>query len=262
MTAPKGFIARWSRRKLAASEDTRTQAPPVSSPPPCGEGLGVGVVGAPLVGAHDKEARPQGPPLQTPLPSPPPQGGREQSEFSGSAQDPTASVLDLTKLPPIESITAATDIRPYLARGVPPELTRAALRRAWAADPAIRDFIGLAENAWDFNAPDAMEGFGPLELTDELRREIAAMVGRGFESQHSTDPHPTGLPSLREVKSVDPGSSPALPLSGVTESVAPLVSANDGSSQIEHKGATQRDAERSDDASQAPQRRHGSALPQ
>jgi hypothetical protein len=175
-------------------------------------------------------------------------------------------VLDLTKLPPVESITAATDIRPFLARGVPPELTRAALRRAWAADPAIRDFIGLAENAWDFNAPDAMEGFGPLELTDELRREIAAMVGRGFESQHSTDPHPTGLPSLREAKPVDPGSSPgqALLLSegGTTESVAPLVSANDGSSRIEHKGAPQRDAERPDDAPQAPERRHGGALPQ
>ena len=37
------------------------------------------------------------------------------------------------------SITAATDIRAFLAPGVPAELTRAALRRAWTADPAIRD---------------------------------------------------------------------------------------------------------------------------
>ena len=58
--------------------------------------------------------------------------------------------------------------------GVPADLTRAALRRVWTADPAIRDFVGLAENAWDFTEPDAMPGFGPLEATDEVRRMIAA----------------------------------------------------------------------------------------
>jgi hypothetical protein len=45
---------------------------------------------------------------------------------------------------------------------VPAELTRAALRQAWASDPAIRDFIGIAENQWDFNDPNAISGFGPL----------------------------------------------------------------------------------------------------
>src|SRR6476619_6048196 len=44
--------------------------------------------------------------------------------------------FDLSKLPSLESITSATDIRDFLAPGVPQELTRAALRRAWAADPA------------------------------------------------------------------------------------------------------------------------------
>ena len=33
---------------------------------------------------------------------------------------------------------APSDIRAYLAPGVPAELTRAALRRAWLADPTIR----------------------------------------------------------------------------------------------------------------------------
>ena len=59
---------------------------------------------------------------------------------------------------------------------VPVELTRAALRRVWTADPAIRDFVGLAENAWDFTDPNAMPGFGPLESTDEVRRMIAQVV--------------------------------------------------------------------------------------
>jgi hypothetical protein len=71
--------------------------------------------------------------------------------------------FDPKTLPSIESIGAGSDIRAFLQRGVPAVLTRAALRRAWSADPAIRDFIGLSENAWDFNAPDSIPGFGSID---------------------------------------------------------------------------------------------------
>jgi TorA maturation chaperone TorD len=74
--------------------------------------------------------------------------------------------FDLGSLPSLQSITADTDIRSFLASAVPVELTRAALRRAWVTDPAIRDFIGIAENQWDFNDPTAMPGFGPLRAED------------------------------------------------------------------------------------------------
>ena len=74
--------------------------------------------------------------------------------------------FDPASLPSLESIAADTDIGAFLQSGVPAELTRAALRRAWASDPAIRDFIGIAENQWDFNDPDAIPGFGPLLATD------------------------------------------------------------------------------------------------
>ncbi|MCK1716844.1 DUF3306 domain-containing protein [Bradyrhizobium sp. 141] len=83
--------------------------------------------------------------------------------------------LDLSSLPSIDQITSATDITAFLRKGIPQELTRAALRRAWSADPAIRDFVGLAENAWDFNDPNAMPGFGPLDCSEE---ELAALVDR------------------------------------------------------------------------------------
>jgi hypothetical protein len=82
---------------------------------------------------------------------------------------------DLSNLPPIESIDAATDITAFLRKGIPQELSRAALRRAWSADPAIRDFIGLAESAWDFNDPNAMPGFGPLDWPAE---QVEALVRR------------------------------------------------------------------------------------
>src|SRR5262249_22569110 len=115
-------------------------------------------------------------------------GGSGAPKGRGGASDPLEFAPDPTKLPPIETITAETDIRAFLAPGVPPELTRAALRRAWAADPKIRDFIGLSENSWNFNAPGAMTGFGSLEMTDELRQQIARMVGRSLGSEPNDRP--------------------------------------------------------------------------
>ena len=49
------------------------------------------------------------------------------------------------------------------------ELTRAALRSAWTADPAIRDFVGIAESQWDFNGEGTIRGFGSLEAADYPR---------------------------------------------------------------------------------------------
>src|SRR5215472_2467683 len=145
MNDPEDFLARWSRRKRAAAEEAQAQ---------------------------EAVAAPDAPPPDAPEPA------REETGLpqSGGSQSPEPA-FDLAKLPPLESITADTDIRAYLAPGVPAELTRAALRRVWSADPQIRDFVGLSENSWDFNEPDAIAGFGRLEITDELRRQIARMVG-------------------------------------------------------------------------------------
>jgi hypothetical protein len=85
--------------------------------------------------------------------------------------------FDPATLPPIDSIVASSDIRAFLQKGVPAELATAALRRAWTTDPAIRDFIGIAENQWDFTDPTAIPGFGPLEATSDLRQLVAQAVG-------------------------------------------------------------------------------------
>jgi hypothetical protein len=93
-------------------------------------------------------------------------------------------------LPPIGSIGAGSDIRPFLAPGVPAHLTRAALRRAWSTDPAIRDFIGLSENSWDFNAPDGVPGFGSL-----TPQRLARMNGKAESSDTERGvPVPTQRP--------------------------------------------------------------------
>ncbi len=103
-----------------------------------------------------------------------------------AAAGPISPETEPSNLPPIESIDAAADITAFLRKGIPPELSRAALRRAWSADPAIPDFVGLAENAWDFNDPNAMAGFGPLdysaEQVDALVRRIVGGVVEPAES--------------------------------------------------------------------------------
>jgi Protein of unknown function (DUF3306) len=94
---------------------------------------------------------------------------RAQDESGNLDRDQLSEqVFDVTSLPSIDSITVETDIRVFLQTGVPENLKRSALRRAWATNPAIRDFIGIAENQWDFNDPDAIPGFGPLRDADNI----------------------------------------------------------------------------------------------
>jgi hypothetical protein len=131
------FLKRWSRRKREVAEAEKSAPPAVKA-----------------------EAAPE------------PEGGAAPTT---PAVDSEAE-FDPATLPPIESINALSDITAFLRQGVPAELTRAALRRVWAADPSIRDFVGLAENAWDFTDPTAMPGFGPLEASDDVRRMIAQVV--------------------------------------------------------------------------------------
>jgi hypothetical protein len=105
-------------------------------------------------------------------------GGEKPVEIVASTDAAVLPTFDPASLPSIESIVAESDVRPFLAAGVPPELTRAALRSAWAADPSIRDFIGIAESQWDFNQADAIPGFGPLSIA-EYRRALEAQAHAG-----------------------------------------------------------------------------------
>jgi hypothetical protein len=113
--------------------------------------------------------------------------------------------FDLSSLPSIEQVTSATDVTAFLRKGIPQELTRAALRRAWSADPAIRDFVGLAENAWDFNDPNAMPGFGPLDCSEgELAELVDRIVGGVRSATHplpdASVEHKDSPPALQQAE--------------------------------------------------------------
>src|ERR1700689_4937447 len=101
---------------------------------------------------------------------------RESEAPLPAAEAPPRAAFDPANLPPIESIVADSDIQQFLQEGVPAELTRAALRSAWTADPAIRDFVGIAENQWNFNDHSGIPGFGPLEAPDLAARALGSLT--------------------------------------------------------------------------------------
>ena len=41
--------------------------------------------------------------------------------------------------------------------------------RSIVKDPAVKNFVGPSENAWDFTAPHTIPGFGPLPQTGKPR---------------------------------------------------------------------------------------------
>ncbi len=149
MNEPDNFLARWSRRKREqAVEAKRAKA---AAP---------GEAAAP--GPPQDEAVAQG-------------AGPVQAGERPAAMAETPAVFDPASLPPIESIGAQTDIGAFLQPGVPESLRNAALRRAWTADPAIRDFKGLAENDWDFSDPNGVHGFGPLAPNFDVKKMAEAL---------------------------------------------------------------------------------------
>jgi Protein of unknown function (DUF3306) len=249
MSEPENFIARWSRRKREAAEDaeaTKSSAAP-----------DVAVKSAHPI--EDQRERSDAPRARS--------GESEPPEFAP----------DLAKLPPIETITAETDIRAFLAPGVPPELTRAALRRAWAADPKIRDFIGLSENSWDFNAPGAMAGFGPLEMTDELRRQVARMVGRSLGGEATDQPTQSqgeveGKSSRAETSTESVAAAAEVPTQEGQSNVGTVHNGSIGEHDDQHNSealsqrskvdvASRNNLENSDNDQLIGKRPHGRALP-
>jgi hypothetical protein len=149
-----------------------------------------------------------------------------------------------------------------LTSGVPAELTRAALRQAWANDPAIRDFIGIAENQWDFNDPNAIPGFGPLSGTDDMPALLAQALGR-VDRAADADPN-LAIPPLPTPTAVIASCDdlPKQPLSAVLSSAEPTVGARDPADEDAAAAMPSSVTMVNRDTRPANRRLHGSALPQ
>jgi hypothetical protein len=169
------------------------------------------------------------------------------------AADPA---FDPASLPSIEAIDLNTDIRGFLQSRVPAELTRAALRRAWASDPAIRDFIGIAENQWDFNDPEAIPGFGPLPEGYDVSGLLSQALGG---RERLADAIPEISASIQQPPPTVTARQPADP--GLDVRPPP----DDGPRHLPEDGSGERAVSENDraEANDRPRnhRRHGSALP-
>lgn len=145
-----GFLSRWSRRKRALERGEAVPDAPVETPP-----AGIDAVGpAPL-------ATPAEPALC-------------------DAESGVEAEFDPASLPPVETLDAASDFTAFLKPGVPQALRAAALRKAWTADPLIRDFVNSLDYGWDFNTPGGLpNGFSDtLGVTGEaLRKMISQAIG-------------------------------------------------------------------------------------
>jgi hypothetical protein len=94
-----------------------------------------------------------------------------------SREEP-APEFDPSSLPKLEELTGSTDITAFLRKGVPEHLRNAALRKSWALDPAIRNYVSPAlDYAYDWNAPDGVPGGGELGAGINVARLVSQIIG-------------------------------------------------------------------------------------
>jgi uncharacterized protein DUF3306 len=229
MSEREDFLARWSRRKHQAAEHAEK---------------------APIAAEPD---------------APEQQAERDDSLDIENPFQATEPLFDPATLPAIESISAETDIRAFLSPGVPAELTRAALRRVWTTDPKIRDFIGLADYAWDFHAPNGMAGFGPLEMTDELRRGIMAMLSRNQPREDLPASASSEVENIEQIHGEcglgETGSGYEVESAKALDRGEEATSIHDMKVNSGNDVAAQYPATGNDQSQAPPPHRHGSALP-
>jgi hypothetical protein len=189
-------------------------------------------------------------------------GGAEATIAQPRLDSAADEAFDPASLPSIDAITFNTDIRGFLQSRVPAELTRAALRQAWASDPAIRDFIGIAENQWDFNDPNAMHGFGPLPETENVPARLAQALGRHDKLAEMIPEMPVSveqpLPAVTDHEPADLGRSVQRTFDGSpsTSNIRGLPEDSRGEA-----AAAKKDGVAEEDNSPQSHRSHGSALP-
>lgn len=231
MTGKDDFLSRWSRRKQEAAREAKL---PLKEEEAVKAVADVGDAAAPTQAALAPEAA---------KPEP---------------------VFDLSKLPSLDAIGPETDIRLFMQPGVPASLSHAALRRAWSADPAIRDFIGLSENAWDFTKPEAIAGFGPLLPIDDVKRLLSQVLNDESGRPGSQDEPPQS--ALQQPEMADAtATSPAQPAINEQNSAAAGLEAGppcDPALRCTQNDPAPQQEQSTETGSAVPSRpRHGGALP-
>jgi hypothetical protein len=178
------------------------------------------------------------------------------------AEAEAAPELDLSSLPKLEEMTGATDITGFLQKGVPEHLRNAALRKSWALDPAIRNYVNPAlEYAYDWNIPGGVPGTSDIGAGMDVARMVLQIMG---------DSSPAESPVAAADSLKQPADDPALPAEDCAakeaEPAQPLPATalrlgDEGISLAQHASTETHSPEDSSAAPQPAVRRHGSAKP-
>jgi uncharacterized protein DUF3306 len=220
MNDPDNFLSRWSRRKRGGDADNSRAEKSAAQP-------------------DDRAA--------------PPPGQTRQAAPKDETEHPPA--FDVASLPSIESIGAGTDISAFMQTGVPTALRHAALRRVWATDPAIRDFVGLNENFWDAAGPDGIRGFGELDPGLDVKRMVSELFGETTPDKPEPEQHESATKPAQSDENLETRDG-----QGKTADPASLQSAP----QQNDNGAPQKMAVQvaQEQPMQKMTRRHGGATPE
>jgi hypothetical protein len=219
MSDQEKFLARWSRRKLEPADEKVPAQPPQgadASPP------------------NDDAAKPPTP----------------------ARQAEAVAEFDLSKLPSLDSIGADSDIRAFLQAGVPSPLKNAALRRAWSADPAIRDYVGPNENFWEGAGPDGVPGFGELDPNLDVKKLAAEVFG---DREPQTEPPAEATSSAPLPEKSDTAASAASE-SAATEPPHGATTDDKSLLQRDENAASQQGVSQ-EQVAVIKVRRHGGAMP-
>jgi hypothetical protein len=167
--------------------------------------------------------------------------------------------FDLSSLPKLEDLTETTDITVFLRKGVPESLRNAALRKSWALDPAIRNYVNPAlDYAYDWNTPGGVPGSSEIGAGVDIARMVSQIMGGGESAVSAADAanKPEGaatqLPGDSATQKTEP-DLPAVRLGSETASVAQNAPYAEQGQPAE--------AEQSPVAPQQAVRRHGTAKP-
>jgi hypothetical protein len=174
--------------------------------------------------------------------------------------------FDLSSLPSLDELTPETDITAFLRKGVPEQLRNAALRKSWALDPAIRNYVNPAlDYAYDWNTPGGVPGSSELGAGIDVARLVSQIMGTG---ETAAEPSIPGAETRRELADgLAPPDEPKteLPDQPLRLSGRPVSTKQDppnGEAEAGVEAGQNREINGPDSA--APQqvvRRHGSAKP-
>lgn len=194
-------------------------------------------------------------------------------ETGVEADDSTEpSVVDdayIQALPPIDEITAKTDLGPFMKRGVPIALRNAAMRKMWMTNALIRDLDDPAvDYAWDWNSAEGVPGAGKILNRDNVAKMVDDLVNRGGPSEDAPEEESTAesTPDFEDQSQDSTGRTIAVD-TGTQKSKEPMHTSDTAEptpqQQVDVSEPDPAAEDRSDPSEDRPRhRRHGGALPE